>query len=425
MEVSALPQGESQLGSWVVGWLSMDRIQRMSHLDSTTSSKPVGWRWFVRMTPRSPHEAHRAATPLELFFDLVFVVAIAQAAGALHHAVAELHVVDGLIGYLMVFFAIWWAWMAFTWFASAYDCDDVPYRLLVFVQIAGALLLAAGITQMFETRTPNIAVVGGYVVMRLALVVQWLRASASDPTRRSTARRYAVGITILQTAWVGMLFVPQYWLTGFLVLAALDLSVPMWAERASPTPWHPHHITERYGLLTLIVLGESILAANAATQSALAAGAALSELIAIIVGGLLIVYAMWWVYFDRPVHDLLTSFRKAFIWGYGHYVVFASAAAVGAGLAVAVDAATHTAKIGPVGAGVAVAVPVATYLLSLWFLHDRPEYRQTRAYGLVAAVLVLLTPFTGHGVPLTGAILAGLVGLKLFVYRNHVRGSVH
>jgi len=201
--------------------------------------------------------------------------------------------------------------------------------------------------------------------------------------------------------------------------------VPLWAERASPTPWHPQHITERYGLLTLIVLGESILAANAATQSALAAGAALSELIPVIVGGLLIVYAMWWVYFDRPVHDLLTSSRKAFIWGYGHYVVFASAAAVGAGLAVAVDAATHTAKIGPVGAGVAVAVPVATYLLSLWFLHDRPEYRQTRAYGPIAAVFVLMTPFTGHGVPLTGAILAGLVGLKLFVYRNHVRGTAH
>jgi low temperature requirement protein LtrA len=395
----------------------------MAHIESISSSKSSSGR--SRMVARSPHEAHRAATPLELFFDLVFVVAIAQAAGGLHHAVAELHAVDGLIGYLMVFFAIWWAWMAFTWFASAYDCDDVPYRLLVFVQIAGALLMAAGITSMLEARMPNIATVGGYVIMRLVLVVQWLRASASDPTRRSTARRYALGITILQTAWAGMLLVPQYWLPGFLILAALDLSVPMWAERSSPTTWHPHHITERYGLLTLIVLGESILSANAAIQTALAAGAALSELIPIIVGGLLIVYAMWWVYFDRPVHDLLRSIRKAFIWGYGHYFVFASAAAVGAGLAVAVDAATHTAKIGPVGAGVAVAVPVATYLLCLWFLHDRPEYRQTRAYGPVAAVLVLLTPFTGHGVPLTGAILAGLVGLKLFVYRNHVHGSVH
>ena len=52
----------------------------------------------------------------------------------------------------MVFFAIWWAWMNFTWFASAYDCDDVPYRLTMFVQIAGALILAAGVPAMFEHR---------------------------------------------------------------------------------------------------------------------------------------------------------------------------------------------------------------------------------------------------------------------------------
>jgi low temperature requirement protein LtrA len=70
------------------------------------------------MAARSPHEPHRAATPLELSFDLVFVVAIVQASGELHHAVAEAHALEGLIGYLMVFFAIWWAWMNVTWFAS-------------------------------------------------------------------------------------------------------------------------------------------------------------------------------------------------------------------------------------------------------------------------------------------------------------------
>ena len=78
-----------------------------------------------------------------------------------------------------------------------------------------------------------------------------------------------------------------------------------------------------------------------------------------------------------------------------------------------------------VGAGAAVAIPVATYLLSLWVLHDRPEYRDTRAYGPIAAALVLLTPFTGYGVPLTGVILAGLVGLKLFVYRNQPTTAAH
>ena len=74
---------------------------------------------------------------------------------------------EGLIDYLMVFFAIWWAWMNFTWFASAYDTDDLLYRLAVFVQIAGALILAAGVASMFEDRVPNAATIGGYVVMRL------------------------------------------------------------------------------------------------------------------------------------------------------------------------------------------------------------------------------------------------------------------
>jgi low temperature requirement protein LtrA len=377
-----------------------------------------GARLIARMTARSPSEAHRASTPLELLFDLVFVVAIAQAASGLHHAIAEGHGLEGLGGYLMVFFAIWWAWMNFTWFASAYDCDDVPYRLAVFVQIAGALMLAAGVHAMFETRVPNLATIAGYVVMRLALVGLWLRAAASDPARRTTARRYAAGVTVLQIAWVATLLVPGLWVRVFLVLAALELMVPMWAERAAPTTWHPQHIAERYGLLTLIVLGESISAATGAIQSALSSGEAVSALAPLIIGGLLIVYAMWWVYFDRPVHDLLTSLTKGIVWGYGHYLVFAAAAAVGAGLSVAVDHATHHAKVSATGAGAAVAIPVAVYLLCLWFLHDRPEYRPTRALGVITAILVLLTPFTGYAVPLTGALMATLVAIKIALRRN-------
>ncbi len=374
------------------------------------------------MAARSPHEPHRASTPLELLFDLVFVVAIAQAASGLHHAIAEAHVVAGLIGYLMVFFAIWWAWMNFTWFASAYDSDDVPYRLAIFVQITGALIMAGGVSAMFEARMPNIATVGGYVVMRLAAIAQWLRAAASDPARRTTAHRYALGIGLLQVAWIATLFISGPWIPGFLTFAALELVVPIWAERATPTTWHPHHITERYGLLTLIVLGESILAGSVAVQSALTSGEALSSLVPLIAGGLLIVFSLWWLYFDRPVHDLLTGLRKAIIWGYGHYAVFASAAAVGAGLAVSVDHATGHAKVGAVGAGAAVALPVAVYLICLWFLHDRPEYRSTRLFGPVAAVLVLLTPFTAHAVPLIGLILTTLVAAKLVM--RHKRLSI-
>jgi low temperature requirement protein LtrA len=379
----------------------------MSDLDAHT-----GLPLRAHLRPRSPHEAHRAATPLELFFDLVFVVAIAQAAAGLHHAISEAHVLEGLIGYAMVFFAIWLAWMNFTWFASAYDTDDVRYRIAVFVQMGGALMMAAGIPAMFETRSANLSVIGGYVVMRAVIVVQWLRVAVNDPGRRATALRYVFGTTAVQTMWVALPLVPALWVPGFVALAAIELAIPAWAERAGITPWHPHHIAERYGLLTLIVLGESILSANLTLQSALDSGEALASFAELIAGGLLTVYAMWWIYFDRPVHDLLTSPRRVFTWGYGHYFVFASAAAVGAGLAANVDYVTHHSKVGAVGAGMAVAIPVAVYLMCLWILHNRPAYRRTRLYGPIATVLVLLAPFTGHAVPLIGVTLAGLIAAK-------------
>jgi low temperature requirement protein LtrA len=364
------------------------------------------------MRARSPHEPHRAATPLELLFDLVFVVAIAQAASSLHHAVAEHHVVEGVEGYAMVFFAIWWAWMNFTWFASAYDTDDLPYRLTVFVQTTGALILAGGIDAMFDTRVPNLAVVGGYVIMRLAMVVQWLRAAKADPDRRRTAHRYAAGIAVMQIAWMATPFIPSFGGPVFIACAAGELLVPVWAERAAHTTWHPHHIAERYGLLTLIVFGESILSATAAVQAALAAGERVSSLAPIIAGGMLIVYSLWWIYFDRPSHDLLTNQRRAFVWGYGHYLVYASAAAVGAGLGVAVDRAGAPGSITPVAAGLAVAVPVAIFLVSLWVLLDRPEHGWTRALGPAAAVMVLATVFTPQPVLWIGITLTALVTVK-------------
>jgi len=135
------------------------------------------------MAPRDPREPHRASTPLELLFDLCFVVAIAQLAARLHHAIGHDHAVAAIPAFGMVFFAIWWAWMNFTWFASAYDVDDTPYRLLVFVQMAGVLTIAAGVPRAFD-RTDFSLVTAGYSIMRAAQIAQWLRAAASDPRTR-------------------------------------------------------------------------------------------------------------------------------------------------------------------------------------------------------------------------------------------------
>ncbi|WP_329495118.1 low temperature requirement protein A [Kitasatospora herbaricolor] len=360
-----------------------------------------------RMVPRSRDEPHRTATPLELFFDLCFVVAVAQAGRELAHDLAEGHLHVALVGYLFAFFAIWWAWMNFTWFASAYDCDDVPYRITTLVQITGVLILAAGVPRMFADQDLTLAVTG-YVVMRLAMVTQWLRAAAGEEgAARTVALRYAVGITLVQVGWVLVLLVPadvRPYLVPLGILA--ELAVPVIAELTTRTSWHPHHIAERYGLFTLIVLGETVAAATVAVQSAVDEHEALGELIPIAIGGILLCFAAWWIYFARPVEDVLASNRQAFLWGYGHYLVFGAAAAIGAGLEVAVEQAVGKAHISAAAATAAVTVPGAVYLFTVWLLHARHGKSGTaRAVLPVAAVAVLACTFLGG----SGVLAAGLV----------------
>ncbi|MDQ3947380.1 MAG: low temperature requirement protein A [Actinomycetota bacterium] len=381
----------------------------------------------VRMSARDPDEAHRAATPLELFLDLTFVVAIAQAASSLHHGLVEGDAGGALIGFPLVFFAIWWAWMNFTWFASAYDTDDAFYRLAVFVQMAGVLIVAAGIPRAFDGQ--NFAVItAGYVVMRLALVGQWLRAAASHPEGRSCALRYAAGVAVLQVGWIARLALPDsLFLPGFLVLAAAELAVPPWAEASGGTSWHPGHIAERYGLFTIIVLGESVLAATVGVQVALDGDSTFGDLASVVVGGLLIVFSMWWLYFDMPAGQVVERARRAFVdrltgafaWGYGHYVVFTAAAAAGAGLAVAVDQATGHSALSDVEAGFALTVPVTVYLLAVWGLHFRqkpPSVHRTYAVPFTV-VLILGGSATPEPVLATGAVLAAVIALSVVFYR--------
>jgi low temperature requirement protein LtrA len=371
------------------------------------------------MRARSAGEHHRTATPLELFFDLCFVVAVAQAALPLHHDLSEGRIGHGVLSYLMVFFAIWWAWMNFTWFATSYDTDDDVYRITTLVQIAGALVLAAGVEAAFDHADFR-TITFGYVIMRLAMVAQWLRAARSDPDRRGTALRYAAGITVVQAMWLIRLALPEEWgVATFVVCALADIAVPYLAERRVGTTWHPHHITERYGLFTIIMLGESVTATTIAIRTGLDTGEYTSTLLSLAGAGVVIVFALWWLYFDRPAHQLLTSLSTALVWGYGHYFIFASAAAVGAGLSVAVDYDTHHAHLSTLAAGYAVAVPVAVYLVSVWFLHVRPHLRGPVVAAFpVVAVLVLLTPFGPAPVHVIAGLLVLLVTIMVTAGRR-------
>ena len=359
--------------------------------------------WARPMAPRDPEEAHRVATPLELFFDLVFVVAIASAAAELHHGLSANHL-DAVVGYAMVFFAIWWAWMNYTWFASAYDSDDVAFRLLTFTIMTGSLMLAAGVPDLFDDGQSGV-VVAGYAVMRLGMVALWLRAARSHPEGRRTALTYAVGIAVVQALWIARLGLDgQAMLMGtFFLLVLAELAVPVIAERrGGPTPFHAHHIAERFGLFTIIVLGEVILASVQAIQGALAAppdaasvgqavepagGTGLSvSLVMLIVGGLLLVFSLWWLYFKREHVDLIGQGRAlTWVFSYAHIVVFAAVAAVGAALAAAVDVVQGVAEASPRTVALALATSLALYALTLSGLHAAAD--RTPSVLLAAALL--------------------------------------
>ncbi|WP_052851998.1 low temperature requirement protein A [Streptomyces avicenniae] len=362
------------------------------------------------MTARDREEENRSSTPLELFFDLCFVVAVAQISAVLHHFLTEGRVGDAVPGYLAAFFAVWWAWMGFTWFASAYDTDDVAYRLAAFVTITGALILASGVRRAFDDGDYAL-VTTGYAVSRLALISLWLRAARGDPRGRASSYRFAIGLAVVQTLWLLWLLLPpdaQHPL--FPVLALLDVSVPLLGERARRTPWHPGHIAERYGSFTMIVLGESVLAASRAVQRALDADQGSGELYVLAGSGLLTVFAMWWLYFARPAEHILTSARAGFVWGYGHSLVFASATAVGAGLAVNVDHVTHHGELSATAAAATLTVPVAVYLITVWALQFRPHHARTldSVRFPVAALLVLAGTFTHAPGLVTGLVTAAL-----------------
>ncbi|MFJ9962683.1 low temperature requirement protein A [Streptomyces avermitilis] len=384
-----------------------------SAAEPTPPARPAPRSPLRPMTARGRDEAHRVASPLELFFDLCFVVAIAQAGIQLVHAVASGHSGQGILNYAMIFFAIWWAWMNFSWFASAYDNDDVLYRIVTLVQIAGVLVLAAGVSKAFEEHD-FLVVWLGYAIMRFAMIAQWLRAArAGQGAERTMALRYAGGVFLCQVGWLGLLILPEHarpWV--FLVMALLELSVPVYAEKDFTTSWHPHHIAERYGLFTIIVLGETIAAATVAVKSAVDEHNALGELLPIAVGGLLIVFAAWWIYFVVPIHGHLRSNRESFLWGYGHYLIFGSAAAIGAGLEIAVEEAVGKAHVSTLTASAAVTLPTALYLLTVWVLHSR-FFKVGIAQQLVlptAALLVIVCTFLGEWAVLgAGFVAAGTV----------------
>ncbi|SDS69210.1 Low temperature requirement protein LtrA [Brevibacterium sandarakinum] len=349
---------------------------------------------LVPMRPRDPGEDSRAASSLELFFDLVFVIAVSIAATNLHEAVTTGHLGDGLAKYLMVFFAIWWAWMNFTWFATSFDTDDWLYRVLTIVQMGGVLILAAGIGPAFADDNFLIVILG-YILMRVVMIAQWLRASRHAGEARRATLIYACGIGIVQVLWVAWMSIdaPMASVVVFLALVLAEVAIPVIAEARGTTPWHPEHITERYGCFTIIVLGESMLASANAVFGAFEDSEDIVSLVSLGVLSLLVTAAMWSIYFWPPHHRAIGGLGGSLTYGYGHYVIFAAAGAFSAGVGIEVDSQLGDSALDPVLATFTVSVPIAVFVLGVWVLAIRPNAGgAVNTIVPVCAVLVLLDP---------------------------------
>jgi low temperature requirement protein LtrA len=303
---------------------------------STETPHSAGLRRPVLM--RNREESHRAATPLELLFDLCFVVSVAVLAAKLHYKLSDGEFASGITTYVALFIPIWWAWTSYSWFTTAFDNGDLIFRLLTLGQMAGVLAVAATIPAAFKGETGAFGV--AYALMRLPLVAQWLRAARDDRSHRSFATRYAIGTSLAQALWiVGAAVNGPSRVTVWVVAVLVDMITPFLATKVAPgRVFHAAHITERYGLFTLIVLGETILAVSIGLRDVIDKGGLDSSTVIVCASALTTAFAIWWLYFDTLGSNALERHRKAaFIWGYGHALLYAAIAALGAGVAAQLD----------------------------------------------------------------------------------------
>ena len=375
---------------------------------------PVQAHRLRRMAGRDPHEHHRAATPLELLFDLTFVVAAATAAAEFAHALAANHVGPGLLGFVFATFAIALAWINFSWFASAYDTDDWVYRLATMTQMVGVMILALGVPRLFASiqegnHVDSLVMVSGYVVMRVALVAQWVRAARQDPARRATCLTYVGYITVAQVGWVALALAQRSvrgMFLGVAVLLVIELAGPRFAERRrGGTPWHAHHIAERYSALIIIALGEGVVGTVASLGAAVGEQGWTVDAVLVAVAGTGLTFAMWWMYHALPLAHLLDEHRdRSFVFGYLNIVVFGAIVAIGAGMHAAAYYIEDHSDLQPAETVLAVAVPVAVFAAAVYAMYSL----LVRGWQPVQLLLIILT-----GTALAASVACAAAGLSI------------
>jgi low temperature requirement protein LtrA len=285
-------------------------------------------------------EHGRKVTWLELFFDLVFVAAVSQVAAPLH----DDYTLQGLLRLTPLFVLIWCAWTGHSVFATRFDTDDAVQRGLTLLQMFAVTIMAANARDALDSRS-SAGFAAAYGAMRLILVAQYARAR-SVPTARSLATRYLAGHGCAALMWLASALVPApvrfvIWIGAF----ALDLGTPwLLVGHSVALPPDPSHLPERFGLFTLILLGESVVALmrGVESQEYWPVEAAASAFL-----GMCLLFLMWWWYFDgvgaaesQPVRSRGDAIRF-YLWSYAHFPLSLAIVVLGVGIERSVTAAAQ------------------------------------------------------------------------------------
>jgi low temperature requirement protein LtrA len=277
-------------------------------------------------------EPERRASWLELFFDLCFVVAV----GAVAHTLHDEPSIEGVALFAALFIPVWWSWMEYAWYATSFPERGAFNRFGAFAAMLTVLAMATqfGAASHGDPR----GIILAFVVFHAIVVALFLRTTRLYPGRQAFAIRYASGFGLAAVIWLVSLALPEEIRPWVWVAAlAVDLVTPWAAVLAvAERTFDVSHIPERYGLFTIIVLGEAIIAVARSMSEAQWTPEAVTAAIA----GFAIAVVIWWAYFTHPHAELLERGRLAsFIWGYGHIFVWMGIAMAGVGIELAIEAA--------------------------------------------------------------------------------------
>jgi low temperature requirement protein LtrA len=352
-------------------------------------------------------------TPLELFFDLVFVLALTQCTTLIAHDPTWTGVLKGLL----VLGMLWWSWVGYAWLTSVVDPEEGTVRLVIFVAMAAFLVAALCVPGAFGGDALLFAC--AYAVVRIAHIVLFMLASRDD----AALRQSVLGLAGSTAIGAGLLFVAaatsgaaQLAIWGLALL--LDAGGPLLFGQDG---WKlvPGHFAERHGLIVLIALGESIVAIGVGAKASIVAGVVVAGVLGVAVGA-----ALWWVYFDVTAivagrrlaqasegHERNGIARDSY--SYLHFPMVAGIALIAVGLKATLAHVDGSLKIVPAAALLGGA---ALYLLALVAFRWR-NMRTLSVRRLVCAlVLIALLPAATAMTALwTLGILAALLA-ALIVY---------